>query len=545
MKCPGIGAGRIRRVCPGMRPGLAGARGPCKGSVGSPGAALRRRSSAFDGRSKPRTVTRPRPIDVLALLSATTLWTAGALRKSLWSDEFHSLHHVRAEDWGTFLEAVRSDNHPPLSFALQRLSVLAFGESELALRLPSVVAGLVALVLVARVSARLPERSSRRVALWFVACSSYLFTIATEARMYALLLLCVLGLAWAVLERLEGRGSRAWVASWVALGLHTHYYFLHDLFVLGACAALAALVWPGMRRKVVELLWPATLGVLFFLPWASWGFLRQLQHGLPAGGLAESGSLEGLAAVAESLAHLAFFHTSLGGSFVTYAVALPGTLVVAALGFLGIRALVRAREPRVLLLVLLGLGIGAPLWSYAVSLVVERANYGYTYIAGSAGPVLLLVAAGVSGSGTRLLTGACALGAMLAVTLAVSAWGGEEDYRAAVEFVLDSAEPGDAVLAKPLWDLEPERSPTGWDYYAARAERTDGPRPEELPLAEIRRAYEHPRVWLLARDGFSDWALLGLRRRYASERRWRMGTLLRLYLFAEPRSSVDDARATG
>lgn len=466
---------------------------------------------------------------VALLLAALVLWTIGSVRKSLWGDEFHSLHHIRAGDWPAFFEAVRSDNHPPLSFLLERVSARLLGESELALRAPSILAGLLALFFVERLARALPERTSRRVAPWFALLSSYLFAISTEARMYALLALCVLGLLASALDWLRGSGSRWWVTLWVALGLHAHYYFLHDLFVLGLCTGVAALAWPRFRPRAAELLLPAALGGLLFLPWAVQGFFPQLFHELPPGG-----HLHGLAAWAESLAHLAYWNASLGGGFVSYGVALPGALIVAFLGATGAWELARRRHARPLLLFLMSIGIVAPLWSLCASLLLERASYGWPYIAGSAVPVLLLVAAGVSGSPARLVAGASALGTMLAVTLVGAVWGGAEDYRGAVRFVLASAEPGDGVVAKPLWDPDPERSPTGWDYYLERLQPAPVGAPAVIPFAELGLARHHPRVWVLVRDAHSPWVLATLRRRFERERTWRMGTRLELHLFSDP-----------
>jgi 4-amino-4-deoxy-L-arabinose transferase-like glycosyltransferase len=473
---------------------------------------------------------------LVALVCAALLWSAGAVRKSLWSDEFHSLHHVRAGDWASFLEAVRSDNHPPLAFALQRASAGLLGESELALRLPSLLAALLALVFVQRLALRLPALRARALAPGLVACSSYLFTIATEARMYALLALCVLGLTSVLLDWLEGRGSRWWVGAWVALGLHTHYYFGHDLLVLAGCTLGVALARRELRSRVLALLPPAAYGLVCFLPWAAWGFVPQLFHGLPPGG-----HLHGPAAFVQSLAHFAFTHTSQGGGFLRFVVALPGVLIVALLGCLGVRELARARECRLLLAYLGAVGFLVPAWALACAQLFERAGYGWSYVAGSAAPVLLLVAAGVTASSSRLVLGAGALGTLLASTLVLVAWGGTEDYRAATRFVLASARAGDGLVAKPLWDRDPARSPTGWDYYLARSEHGPGPVPLALPFDQLARVREHPRVWALVRDEHSPWILRTLRESFAREQRWRMGTRLDLYLFSESRA----ARPTG
>ena len=478
------------------------------------------------------------PLHVLVLLCAGLLaWTLGALRRSLWTDEFHSLHHARSGDLATFFESVRSDNHPPLSFFLQRLSIQVLGESELALRLPSIVAGVVLLLLLVRLGARLPEDWSRWIAPWLAVLSSYLFAIFTDARMYSWLALAVLGLVSSVLDALEGKRSRSWVAVWIALGLHAHYYFFHYLFVIGACVVLAGLLWRDLRGRAAELALPASIGAAFFLPWAGYGFFPQLFQGLPPGG-----HVHGFGPWASSFAHFFFTNASLGGGFLVYVIALPGAALVLWLGVLGTRELWRSKREtpstRRLLLFTLGAGIVAPAWCYVMSLVLERAAYNWTYVAGSAAPVVLLVAAGISNHPPRVLLAGCALGPMLAVTLSNAVSGGVEDWRSATEHVLGCAQPGDAVLVRPLWDLDPAVSPTGWDFYLARSEtRPAAPLAQIAPL-ELGRACQHPRVWTFTRDQYAPWVLNGLRARFGQEKTWRYGRL-ELHLFERPRSPAE------
>jgi len=277
---------------------------------------------------------------LLALGVAVALWSYGIQRRSLWLDEFHSLQHDRQPDLVSFFESVRSDNHPPLSFLLQRGSIGIFGESELALRLPALLTGIGLLLLTWHVGRRLPDLASRRYALWIVTFSSFCFDVFTEARMYGLLCLC-------------------------------HYYFFHSLFLSAVVVGVLALRNVEVRRRLAGFVVPVALGVLGFLPWAVWGFREQLHHGLPPGG-----NYRGLNALAQSIGHLFYLNASAGGALLTYGVALPGTLAAAVFGALGLRRLWRATDQRLLLFVLLALGLGVPLWSHTVSVLYERASYG-------------------------------------------------------------------------------------------------------------------------------------------------------------------------
>ena len=261
-------------------------------------------------------------------VAGALLWTIGAARKSLWTDEFHTLHHVREPDWGALLAVVREDNHPPLSFALQRLSVGLFGESEVALRLPGVIAGVALLALAARFAARLPGRVAPRAR-------------RDRARVGARGLRLALPLGLRGAAPLRGGGGRGRFGA--------------------ALAARERDRRDDARRHARRH--------------------RVGRHrGLPHGGRA-----------------------------------------------------------------------------------------------------------------------------------------------------------GDGVVAKPLWELEPRRSPTGRDYYVARLSRRAALAPALIPVTQLARAREHGRVWVLMRDGNSPWILRAVRRAFQRERTWHLGTSLELHLFSEPR----------
>src|SRR5262245_43747490 len=98
--------------------------------------------AAQGARSPRRPPMLRRAIAVGPFLTAVVAWAIGIWRRSPWTDEFHTLYHARAHTLLGFLESVRTDNHPPLGFLLAWVGRVAIGESELALRLPSLVATL-------------------------------------------------------------------------------------------------------------------------------------------------------------------------------------------------------------------------------------------------------------------------------------------------------------------------------------------------------------------------------------------------------------------
>lgn len=256
------------------------------------------------------------------LVVGALLWTMAAQR-SLWNDEFHTLHHASAVTFSDFLASLETGNHPPLAFLLVRWSHASLGDSHLALRCWSVVVGLLVLAMTWRVARRLPDPEGRAVAPWLVVLSSFTLMIFSEARMYGLLALAVLGLLETLLATFEGKSRGWWAALWIPLGLYSHYYFWQYGLVLAVVVLGAAALRPDLRQGVLRLIVPALVGLALFLPWGLTGFRAQLTHDMPSGGT--PGVYANLLGYCQGIAHLLFMNSSIGGSWVTLGIALPGT----------------------------------------------------------------------------------------------------------------------------------------------------------------------------------------------------------------------------
>lgn len=469
-----------------------------------------------------------------ALCVAVLLWVLASLNRSLWQDEFHSLYHASALSLRAMLESVRGDNHPPLSFLLQRASLALFGENAFALRLPSLLAGVGLFLVFVRLSRRLADPRAQELAPWLAACSSYLVLMVSTARMYALLALATLGLVESALAVLEGTRSRWWIAAWVALGLHSHYGFFHDLALIGV-AGLALYASSARHRAALQrCLLPGLVGLVLFVPWAKYAFGHQLGTGDPP-----TSSYRGWLVWLESYGHMLFINSRLGGDLVTYAVALPWAAVGAFFGGVGVVRLVRdvraGREPG-FSLALLALAVLGPSWIYLASLVSARSGFHTRYLASFAAPALLIVAAGVPGSAARRNLGRALMAAMLALALVNAFSAGRQDVRGAVEFILEHAQPGDAVIVRAWWFRDPERSPTDYGWYARRlAHGRAGP--AEIPLEKAPEALSHPRVWLIHSVGYRAWVPSLLGDHFRTLERFPFGPDASVDLYSGPRDS--------
>jgi mannosyltransferase len=196
----------------------------------------------------------------------------------LWSDEDITLDRAR-QTLGSLIGGLPIE-HAPLYFVTMRLWTRLAGDGDLALRLPSLLAGVATVALVGYVAARLVDWRCGIVAALVVAVNPFQVWYAQEARMYTLVGALALGSVAAVL-RAEATGRRRW---WVVAGLLaaltvlTHYYGALVVFVLVAWAVVdlvrrgrgALTGWgiAGLTAAVLFLPWlPHALRVLDFPGW--------------------------------------------------------------------------------------------------------------------------------------------------------------------------------------------------------------------------------------------------------------------------------------
>ncbi|MEL7524209.1 MAG: glycosyltransferase family 39 protein [Pseudomonadota bacterium] len=214
-----------------------------------------------------------------SLLLAVVIIAAAALRltdldrTSIWYDEAVSW----SQSNGTFpalLASVASDNYPPLHNIILWLTIPVIGDSETALRLPSAVLGLAAVLLTYLTGKELAGRIPGLTAAALLALSPFHIWYSTEARMYALQAACGLAFLLATLKVLR-TPSALWftlLAVSGALFLYSHVYAILTCASVGiVCALFTArdLVTghPLGRSRALRACLAMGISTLFFLPW--------------------------------------------------------------------------------------------------------------------------------------------------------------------------------------------------------------------------------------------------------------------------------------
>ncbi|MFN2111025.1 MAG: glycosyltransferase family 39 protein, partial [Anaerolineae bacterium] len=209
------------------------------------------------------------------------MWNLGG--PSLWYDEAY-LWWVTRLPLGEMLSLSMRELIPPLSYLLLRVWQPLAGMSEFALRFPSVLFGLLALAVLARIARRLTgQRIAAVWALLFGALATPLLWAARETRMYGPFIAWTLFASMALIETLYARdphARRCWAWLWGgalfgALATLTLSAFWLAGLGLFALAVLLRRPWSAVRAWLRDLFWPTLTAGVLFLPWVI-GALRTL-----------------------------------------------------------------------------------------------------------------------------------------------------------------------------------------------------------------------------------------------------------------------------
>lgn len=411
--------------------------------------------------------TRLRRPDVAAVagLTVAALAVRLAVDRGLWVDEAISVELAR-RPLGAMLDQMRrADVHPPLHAVVLWLTVRVAGSSELAVRLPSILAGTALIPALWMAGRSLYDRRTGLVAAALGAVAPLLVWYSQEARMYAFFML------FAVL------------AVWAQIAAVRHGRFVHWL---AYAAATAALVWTQYFGALVVAVQQAAFAAAVVLAWRRGdrpGAAR-IARGWVLSGLAVAVALAPLVPIASD--QLAAYSNrraaavpSTAGAAATSAVdrlsiyAVLANVVWALVGFHADRTMsqIVALWPLAMMVALLVLGrrrSGATTLLLAVAVVPavvlfvvgtkKRDLFELRYFAAAA-PLAVLLGARLLALVTR---GRWALRAVTALAVAVLAVGLVDqqlnganprlyDFRGAIGEIRQRAEPGDTILYAPSY----------------------------------------------------------------------------------------------
>ncbi len=218
---------------------------------------------------------------VALILLAFGLACLGIDRESLWRDEVDSIRFAddiwqRATAGGGLRDTVKvlgqhltqPGYNGPLYFLALEPWLSVAGRSELALRFPSVAAGMVALALCSRLAAHLLGRRVGELTALLGATNPYLVWYAGEGKMYTLVTALALLSTYLWVRALELGGRRRWVAFVAATTALFYAHVLSPLLLL--VHAVFALVLHRRELRQPALWVSAAALTLPYLPLLVW-----------------------------------------------------------------------------------------------------------------------------------------------------------------------------------------------------------------------------------------------------------------------------------
>jgi len=183
-------------------------------------------SAASRAGGSPARLARWWPLAALVILAAgLRLSTLGL--QSFWYDEaFTPVHVLHPSLWSTLRSMTHSENTPPLWYMIAWLDYSVLGSGEVALRLPSALAGIATVPVVWAIGRELGGRRTALLAAALIAVNPLFVWYSQEARAYGLFVLTA-ALALLCFLRAEREPTRAHMAAFAlsgALALLSHYF---------------------------------------------------------------------------------------------------------------------------------------------------------------------------------------------------------------------------------------------------------------------------------------------------------------------------------
>jgi len=428
-------------------------------------------------------------------------------QQSLWFDEADLVMRARQPLPALLRNVINPGENGPLYTLGMAAWIKMLGTSEVTVRLPSAIAGTLAIPALYGLGRTLRGPRLALIAAALLTISPYAHWYAQDAKMYSLLVLLTIVATWVFLAAIR-RGGAAWVVYGIvaalALGIHATF-----LLVLAAHAVIAVGLWRagyGVRPARRQARWLALLIGVAALPLLIWGAIFAVQNGPTWQVKATPWAILQRMLVEFSVTHRA------GDAAQTWGVWL--FVALAALG-IGLTWQVGKEERSIsssrLTLLVVGAMTAVPGLLFML-LSVQRAVFEDRYLIVTLPGFLLLAALGLD----RLLRWkpTCLLAVAAGVAVLIVAWiplrdvnfstvPQKEDWRAAYRHIAEHQRPGDALVIAPGYLR------STYDYYALRFP-TLGMLPVIAPTANLTdrevtallqtETRGRERVWLLRSD---------------------------------------------
>jgi mannosyltransferase len=198
---------------------------------------------------------------LVIFLAGLFLRLYGLGSESLWLDEATSLRVAQMDPMQIVFSTPR-DNNPPFYYLLLHYWILLAGDSEFAIRLPSAIAGALAIPVIYSIGSMLFSRVAGLIVALILSLSAYHVRYSQEARTYSLMVFLGLLSFYFFIKLLKEPPSRGMTAGYVVSTSLLMYSHVYSIFLIGAQVLYLLATRQDLRRWVV----PAALVALLYVP---------------------------------------------------------------------------------------------------------------------------------------------------------------------------------------------------------------------------------------------------------------------------------------
>jgi uncharacterized membrane protein len=460
---------------------------------------------------QPETGRVRRALPVLVLM-AIGLALRLDVTRGIWVDEATSIAQARMP-FDTMIENIRTtDVHPPLHHTVLWLTVRLIGSSQLAVRIPSIIAGTLLIGALYMAGREFYDRRAGLVAAALGTVAPFMVWYSQEARMYAFFMLFATLALWAQVRAVRRGRPVDWglYALFTAAMLWTQYFTILAILVQQLGFLAAAWQRRSQGRPLFRFLagWAAAIGLVAIAFVPLWPILHDQLMAYKARGSASISGVPSQAGAGVSQAGTSMSIYSVIANFIWAVWGYHSDKTMAAIAALwpvamliSLMTLGRGRSPVSLLLLAVAVIPAALLFVVGLH---KRDLFEIRYFA-AAVPALLLLFARVATSWTAGKVGRAAIVAGLLATMAVGLVDQQVngtnprryDFEGALARIQGEMRPGDTLVYEPGF-LQPVLR-----YYVPRLKMRPLDAGLPKPLAAQGRNQRHRpasrgRVFLLA-----------------------------------------------
>ncbi len=209
---------------------------------------------------------------IFLLLAVSLILRLINLNQSLWLDEAVQAITAR-ESFSYIFQEIRGDFHPPLYFFLMNFWVRIFGDSEIALRLPSVLFGVGTVYILYKIATKIQGKFTAVLSTVLLATAPFHIYYSQEARMYCMVTFFASLSMYFFLTLNKSKNNRYLYFISTVLMIYSDYF--------GFLVLLAQGIYLIMKKNYKFLLVTCCWLLVAYLPWLPM-LITQLKTGISA-----------------------------------------------------------------------------------------------------------------------------------------------------------------------------------------------------------------------------------------------------------------------